>query len=313
MDGNKIIGKNVIGGLAPADNRDLGRKETQAIDFIRKVASQKPSLFMGYSGGKDSEVLLHLMHKARIDFTPYFNQTTVDFPYTLSWVQRKGNVMIMRPQRDFFALMRSRGLPNTFQRWCCERLKERFVAKNVFFGIRADESPRRRRQNPEPEKCVTVMGYRKARIYMPILFWSIADLAEYIKEEQIQCHPFYYDSQGQFCPHRRLGCMCCPLPNDRGIKDFHQWPRMIRIWTRNLAIYRLTRPTLTKTISYYEDEYENMYCHLNKIDVKMLPELRQSGDWKPRQWLEETFKIQLSEPQSTLEAIRKNLSRSNSA
>lgn len=305
---NKLSAKNVIGGLTPADNGQVDRLETWSIDFIRSVAKVKSPLYVGFSGGKDSEVLLHLMRKARVEFNAFYNNTTIDRPGTLSWIKQHKGVIIMQPRYTFFQLLEHRGLPTFHNRFCCEMLKERAIATNEFYGIRQSESTNRKRRNPEPEKCITVWEGRIKHIYMPLLYWKNEHLVEYINAEQIRCHPHYYDSEGKFHVERRLGCLGCPLPSDHCIKDFKQYPRYMRAWCKHLAVYRNTRPRLIQTLLHWRDEYEHFYSNMFCKNLADLDRHRAQPGYNPKLYLEQTFQIELPPPQSPLDEIRKRLS-----
>lgn len=48
--------------------------------------------------------------------------------------------------------------------------------------------------------------------------------------QSIKCHPLYYDENGNFDVTRRLGCIGCPLPSDKGLSDFKKQPKMVKAW-----------------------------------------------------------------------------------
>lgn len=307
----KVIGKNVIGGLTPADNglteerkKELQQLEQKAIKFLQSVAETYKPLFLAYSGGKDSEVVLHLAQKAGIEFTPFFNNTTNDPPGTLRYIRSKPNIMIRQPRRAFFALIEHRGLPSTFQRFCCDKLKECYVADYIITGVRRSESKRRADRYKSPIDCHVYKNGRHGQNIMPLLYWSNDDVADYIRMEHITCHPMYYDESGQFHPERRLGCMACPLAYDRGLKTFKQYPRLVKAWCRALAVYRNTRPKLTKSVEYFRDEYENFYHNLHHHTLAELEEKRKQPGFNPRRELEREFCISLPKAKSPLDAIK---------
>lgn len=304
--GKKIIGKNVIGGVTAADN-GIKKKEQQAIKYLQTIAQKYKPLFLAYSGGKDSEVTMHIARKAGIEFTPFYNSTTIDQPGTINYVKSK-DVMIIRPRRSFFELIRHRGLPSTFQRFCCAKLKERFVAHYVITGVRRSESKKRADRYKEPETCRIYKTGQRGINFMPILYWTNEDVEEYIKKEHIQCHPLYYDEDGKFHVERRLGCMACPLRNDRGKADFMRYPRLVKAWCSALAEYRNTRPRLQKSLTYFENEYENFYCNVILKSIHELRRLKQEQTtFDAREELSRIFNIELPEPKASLKDIEKRL------
>jgi phosphoadenosine phosphosulfate reductase len=62
--------------------------EKQAIDILRTFAGNEPYQ-LGYSGGKDSDVILHLAKKAGVPFVAVHNLTTVDAPETVRYVKKQ--------------------------------------------------------------------------------------------------------------------------------------------------------------------------------------------------------------------------------
>lgn len=312
--GTTLSEKNVIGGVTAADNgEELKKKEEQAIKFLQSIAKQHQPLFLAYSGGKDSEVVLYLARKAQIEFTPFYTGTGNDQPGTIKWIESKPDIMIMRPARPFFEIIEHRGLPSYFQRFCCETLKERYIAKYVITGVRRDESWKRSRRYTEPEMCRAYKGGQKGVVFMPILYWSDTDVKEYIEKENITCHPIYYDIDGQFHVERRLGCLACPLRYDKGIGDFKRYPRLVRAWCRALAVYRNTRPQLTKSVAYFRDEYEHFYHNLFHHSLRELESKRsQPQGFDPRRELMEYFNVELPPAQSDLESVTQRIKQAQS-
>ena len=287
--------------------RDISRLETQAIDFIRSIARQHDILFLAYSGGKDSEVIYHLCKKAGIEFSAYFNNTTIDPPGTLSYVKSKGDVEIFSPQRGFFDIIRHRGLPSYVQRFCCAELKERYVASNVITGVRRAESTRRKQRYQEPETCRITRRHQEIHYYMPILEWTNEELKQYIIDNNIKCHPLYYDEDGNFNVNVRVGCMGCPLAEDR-TRWFKKYPKLIRVWCSALADYRNSRPILGTTITNYRDEYENFYNNVFHLTQKDLIPMQENlpRDFARNQ-LQEYFNIELKPAKSPIEELTKRI------
>ncbi len=306
---SEIIGeKNFIGGVTAADKSRLRTKEAKTIKFIQTVAKQYFPLFLAYSGGKDSEVLLHLARKAKIEFVPYYNNTTIDWPGTISWVKKhEPEIMINQPQIGFFDLIRHRGFPSAQRRFCCEKLKEKYVASHIMTGVRRDESKRRKQKYKEPEICWDYKNKQQSQVIMPLLDWTENDIRQYIEIEHIQCHPKYYDKNGRFNVKQRVGCLACPLRNDHGKAQFMQYPRLVRLWCRAMAEYRNSRTKLQRSVTNHIDEYEAFLCHVNGITLKQLQQLRKTPNYNPREMLQKQFNIELPNPTATLETITAKL------
>jgi len=213
---------------------ELEKKVNQAIRLIQsasKVATEHGQpLEVCYSGGKDSDVILELTRMAKVPYRAIYKNTSIDPPGTIKHAKDNG-CEIMAPKDTFFHLMREHGWPSRKVRWCCAELKEYKILDYAILGIRADESAKRKARYKEPELCRVYNKNEKTRQYFPILSWTKDDVAEFIAERGIKCHPLYYDSDGLFHTERRLGCLCCPMQSKRQrIADFKKYPRLIYIY-----------------------------------------------------------------------------------
>lgn len=99
--------------------------EKQAIEILQTFSGDEPYQ-LGYSGGKDSDVILHLAKKAGVPFQAVHNLTTVDAPETVRYVRSKPEVIIEYPKMSMWQLIVKHKTPPTrlFQ-YCCAELKER--------------------------------------------------------------------------------------------------------------------------------------------------------------------------------------------
>ena len=118
--------------------------EKQAIDILQTFAGNEPYQ-LGYSGGKDSDVILHLAKKSKVPFTAVHNLTTVDAPETVRYVRCKPDVQIEYPKFSMWQLIVKHKTPPTRKfRYCCEILKEYSgVGKKIITGVRKAESRKR--------------------------------------------------------------------------------------------------------------------------------------------------------------------------
>lgn len=244
---------------------DLGKKIAQGVRLIRSAyacASDNGSeLEVSYSGGKDSDVILELTKMAEVPYRAIYRNTTIDPVGTLQHVRANG-VEVYRPKKSFFELVKSYGYPNRFTRTCCGYLKEFPILNYAILGIRRCESTKRAARYREPEVCRVYHNGGRCRQYYPILEWSDADVAEFIRLRGIKCHPLYYDSDGVFHVERRLGCVGCPLLYyKRRIESFKTNPKMVRAYLRAGKIYRDTHPDL-EVVKKFEDEYAWFACKL---------------------------------------------------
>lgn len=237
---------------------DLEKKIERAIKLIQsagKIAKEHGQpLEICYSGGKDSDVILELAKMSGVEYMAIYKNTTIDPPYTIKHVREK-SVKIMRPKENFYQLMCRKGFPSGKVRFCCGDLKEYKILDYAVEGIRKDESKKREERYQEPEQC-RIYSNGDVRKYYPILDWSEKDVAEFVREKHIQCHPLYYDKKGAFHPERRLGCICCPLKSKRKrIADFRKYPNMVKLYCRAGEIYRNAHPN-SPNIEEFESVYE---------------------------------------------------------
>ena len=227
---------------------ELQKKVDRAVKLIQsagKIAAEHGQpLEICYSGGKDSDVILELARMSGINYRAIYKNTTIDPPGTIKHAKEKG-VEVMQPSMNFRQVIEKKGMPNRWRRFCCSVLKEYKVLDRDAVGVRRDESRARSERYHEPEVCRVYNKTKgiKARQYLPILEWTQQDVAEFLTERGVKCHPLYYDEQGQFQADRRLGCMCCPLQSrKKRIASFKEHPQMLRFYIKGGQTYLATHP-----------------------------------------------------------------------
>jgi phosphoadenosine phosphosulfate reductase len=203
---------------------DFGIKLIQA--GAAKAAEIGQPIEIAYSGGKDSDCILELAKMAGVNYRAIYKNTTIDPPGTIKHAKEKG-VEIRQPKITFLNLVRQKGMPTRRARFCCEALKEYKILDYVVIGVRRAESNARKERYKEPELCRVFNAKEKVRQYLPLLNWTDKDVADFIKDRGIQCHPLYYDEQGNFHVERRLGCIGCPLSGNAK-KEYKQYPKFLK-------------------------------------------------------------------------------------
>ena len=262
----------------------LTKKVEQAVKLIQLAGADGDVVEVAYSGGKDSDVLLELTKMAGIKHRAIYKNTTIDPPGTLAHVKEAG-AEILKPKKTFFELVREKGSPNRFTRFCCSELKEYKVLDKVIMGVRKAESTKRAASYSEPTEC-RFYGSKKEHVeaFYPILEWSDQDVLEFIVERGLKIHTIYYREDGSIDVTRRVGCMCCPLASTRKrLEQFKKWPNMVKAYIKAQQVFRENHPTGVNARLYptvfdwffreaffdKQNQYED-YCNqlFEKVDAK---------------------------------------------
>ena len=261
--------------------KELEKKIEQAIRLLKfadvsaKIKVQPVEI--AYSGGKDSDVILELAKMSGIEYRAIYKATTLDPPHTIAHARSKG-VEVIFPKKKFADIIEKNGLPTDKHRCCCKYFKEYKVLDVVVMGVRRSESIKRRKRYKEPTEC-RVYGKSKkqrAEVFYPILDWNIRDVAEFVKERNIQCHELYYDNKGNFHPERRLGCIGCPLKSPRlRIIDFKKYPNLLKLYVNRGKLYFENHPH-TKTYKKYNGDICRCMVHLLFFYKKRIDEFNRS-------------------------------------
>ena len=175
----------------------LQKKVDRAVKLIRSAVGDDV-VEVSYSGGKDSDVILELAKLAGVKYRAIYKNTTIDPPHTIAHAKEKG-AEIIRPKHTFFELIKKNGFPTSRARFCCRFLKEYKVLDKAIHGIRrCESSARAKRYSIEDPVICRVYGSKMnhVNVILPILDWTDEDVAEFVQERGIKCHPLYYDLGG---------------------------------------------------------------------------------------------------------------------
>ena len=200
----------------------------EAGNYIRKAVGEfgAMDMFVSFSGGKDSTVTSNLVLRALS--TPQimhiFGDTTLEFPFTYTYVERfKKNhpktpvISARNKEKDFEELCKLIGPPSRVMRWCCTVFKTGTIQKKIrslyrdkkqiltFYGIRRSESVSRSKYERESDSPKIT----KQRIISPIIDWMDFDIWLYILTTEIDFNDAYR------LGYARVGCWCCPNNNQR--------------------------------------------------------------------------------------------------
>lgn len=247
-----------------------------SIALIRKgeklalALNPEDGYFVGFSGGKDSQVLLDLVKRSGVKFKAYYSVTTIDPPDNVYFIRDNyPEVKFLYPKKNFFKLIETRGLPTMFARYCCAELKEQAGAGNVILtGVRAEESTKRAKygevriisrrkehadrsakhsiESIEQNEHRCIKGKDAIMVY-PILKWTGDEVWNYIHENNLPENPCYKISG-------RVGCMFCPFAKAEQI-DFYEkkYPKFKEQILKHFRIFLENNPR--KTVDFSAEDY----------------------------------------------------------
>lgn len=294
---------------------ELEKKVRQSVSLIQKAVGDKV-VEVAYSGGKDSDVILELTKMAGVKYRAIYKNTTIDPVGTVKHCKEKG-CEIVRPKNGitFFKLVEQIGFPNRYKRFCCKHLKEYKILDMSIIGVRKSESRKRAERYKEPIGC-RFYGSKKKHVQAiyPILDWSDENVAEFIKERRIKCHPLYYDEQGNFHVERRLGCVGCPLMSKKKRKQhFKENKSMLKAWLlwggRSFMRRKFKNKHLLFADVYEWFVFELFYENVNDFKNSKQSIFGDSIDY--RKFLENYFGVDLSWVDARLEMERKQFLKKN--
>lgn len=209
-------------------------QENIAIERIRKFAriakAMELEIALGFSGGKDSQVIYDLAKRAGIEFKAYFNHA-LESPTTLKFIRENYPEVIWR--RDYkygfvqnIRVVHQGFLPTVQRAYCCQDYKHnpKYVDKCSIIGVRKAESLKRRSRTAFEAKNKTILkknrelinnyfedhcqstGGANIILLRPIIDWKDEDVWDYIAKYNLPVNPEYQKQ-------RRVGCMVCPKAN----------------------------------------------------------------------------------------------------
>ncbi|NCC04460.1 MAG: 4Fe-4S dicluster domain-containing protein [Proteobacteria bacterium] len=213
-------------GRLVSENRDimaaLVADTLKRIKEMNDTYSEKcDAIYISFSGGKDSVVLLDLCHKVLpLDVPVVFSDTGMELPDTYCvWEkiqERYEGRPFLKVSSKTSALENWRlfGPPSQALRWCCsvhkstpailalkQRLGKSSIKTLAFVGVRGEESQRRSAYDDIGDGLKSQSQVNA----MPILAWSAHELWLYIFEHDLLLNEAYRKGL------RRVGCLMCPL------------------------------------------------------------------------------------------------------
>ena len=267
-------------------------KIDRALKLIRSIPQDGP-IELCYSTGKDSDVILELAKMAEVPVVPIYKNTTCDHPGSIRHAREMG-VEIRQPKANMLTLIEKSGWPSRWARFCCSHLKEYKIYDRAIVGIRRSESTARAKRYREPEMCRVYSSTEKSRQYFPILDWTDLDVAEFVEERKLKLHPRYYDKFGVFHVERRVGCIGCPMASGNGVRDYLEFPSVLKARVRAFRRWWNMHPdskTAKKFPTLYHSLYMKLFCHDMTEYYDRTGGL--FGEVDMKKWLEDYFGIDL--------------------
>ncbi len=240
--------------------------EKTAIERLETASDMSLRLFqqplvITYSGGKDSDVLLHLAKASGIPFEVLHSLTTADAPETVYHVrdtfrrlELKGIKCLVDVHRKadgtrttMWNLIPRKLMPPTrVVRYCCAELKEgggkgRFIATGVRW---AESTARKSRgsfevlasrkenrvvmadENDESRRLFENCQLKGKRAVNPIIDWQEEDVLGYAASEKIPMNPLYCEG------FKRVGCIGCPMASSSRVMGFARYPKFKAAYIR---------------------------------------------------------------------------------
>lgn len=126
--------KNKRGSLRPLERLVSRRKLDYTRELIRCWVESwgVENVYLAYSGGKDSEVLLHIVRSMYPNVLAVFSNTGLEFPEIVKHVRTHGNITELRPKMPFHKVIEKYGWP--------------VISKNVSMAISRYRTTKRQDQ-----------------------------------------------------------------------------------------------------------------------------------------------------------------------
>ena len=277
----------------------LQEKIDHSIALIRKaeklalVMQPETGFHVGFSGGKDSQVVLELVKMAGVKYRAVYNVTTNDPADNVRFIKHHyPDVEFSIPEKSYFQLIAQKGMPTMFNRWCCALFKETAgVGCVVLTGVRKEESRKRaaykevskftRKKEDKEEidldkmeenefRCVG--GKDKFMVY-PILEWTEADVWQFIRERGLPVNPCYKT-------HKRVGCVFCPFARPKDVRAYCEThPQLKAAFIHAIERYR-ERERDRQKLPTAEDYFDWWLSHIS-LDEYITKKRQKTIDFDP--------------------------------
>ncbi len=265
---NKFINAFVL-----ANENHLKTITDEAMNYVANRAKgfDSSSMFVSFSGGKDSTVTSNLVIRALgTECIPHiYGDTTLEYPESKLYIQEfkkeYPNVPVLvakNEDQDFRDLCEVVGPPSRVMRWCCTVFKTGAITKKIeqlfrnktrllsFQGIRRAESVARSKYDRDTDSP----KISKQLVASPIIDWTDFDVWLYILTNKIPFNGAYREG------FSRVGCWCCPNNSD---------------WSGFLSSVYMN--------SEFNAFRETLYSFAKKVGKEDWKSYIDEGKWKARQ------------------------------
>lgn len=316
-EGKRITLDEALSKASPV----LRRKMEHTRDVVLKALPlalkyDEKGFFVGFSGGKDSQALYHMMRLCDVPMHVYFSPTSVDPPEVIRFIRKHyPEVEFVKIHENIYDVFkRMKVLPSMKIRWCCAHFKERGgEGKVVCTGVRKAESVRRSKRNEievsgrkfsghmdeferwqekrirrkmknlnqdqfsdTKESEVRCINGKDKILLNPIIEWTERDVWEFLNKVVEVPHCELYD-QGW----TRIGCICCPMASLKStIRDEQRWPHVKENWIRAIMDVRKESILALPPTKVWRDELDKGLERLERCGHDITPP-RVSGICKP--------------------------------
>jgi len=251
--------------------------ETKVLWSLERIKEfydyNKGEVFVSFSGGKDSTVLLHLVRRLYPDVPGVFFNTGVEFPETVEFVNRTPKTISFRPKKTFKAIIEEHGIPYPSKPIAGMLHKARTTKNRKAFESALSKIPEKYKHlllsnQKFSDKCCNYLkmeisnrinkitgkfpfvgcrameGRIRFNTYVatgcniesrswPMALWSDNDVTKYVDENNIELSPVY--SMG----YTRTGCVYCMF----GV-DLEEEPRFKKLKTTHPKLWEYAMTTL---------------------------------------------------------------------
>lgn len=107
--------------------------QTRIREWVREFGES--GVYVSFSGGKDSTVLLDIVRKMFPDIEAVFVDTGLEYPEIRQFVKTFDNVTILRPDMRFDEVIKKYGYPMISKEIskCVSEIKKRRIRKKILF------------------------------------------------------------------------------------------------------------------------------------------------------------------------------------